>query len=161
MDARVGAESLDAAEHGRARESFLAHTLDDSLVERLAVPPVRLTDEELQELSFAFEPHSALRDDAEVDREETGRPLPRRFAAASPSAPSSSSRYVSYVSVEKVVYAPRKPIASAERSQGAVVSCSVMSVRMNPSTSAPLTLTTNVPHGHEVGSRRDTAPSSP
>jgi hypothetical protein len=44
------------------------------------------------------------------------------FAAPSPTAPSSSRRYVSYESVEKVVYAPSSPIVSAGRSQEAVVS---------------------------------------
>ena len=52
-------------------------------------------------------------------------------------------------------------MVSAERSHGAVVSCSVMSVIRKPSTNAPLMLTTKVPHGKDVGSRRDTTPSSP
>jgi hypothetical protein len=87
--------------------------------------------------------------------------LPKAFAAASPSAPSSSSRYVSYESVENVVYAPSSPMVSPERSQGATVSCSVMSVIRKPSTKAPLMLTANVPHGNAVGSRRLTTPSRP
>ena len=37
----------------------------------------------------------------------------------------------------------------------------LMRVSRKPSTSAPLMLTTNVPHGNDVGSRRETTPSSP
>jgi len=47
-----------------------------------------------------------------------------------------------------VVYAPRKPIVSAERSHGEIPHRSVASVKTRPSVKAPLMLTTNVPHGN-------------
>jgi hypothetical protein len=61
VEVRVGAEAFDAAHDGRAGEPFLAHALDDRLVERLAVPCVGLPDEDPEQLALAFEPrHSAL-----------------------------------------------------------------------------------------------------
>ena len=59
VEVRVGAEALDAAQHGCTGKTLRPDALDDRLVERLAVPRVRLADEEPQELSFALQLHSA------------------------------------------------------------------------------------------------------
>ena len=60
VQAGIGAETLDAAQDGRAGEALLANALDDCLVQGLAVPRVRLADEEPQELALTLELHSAL-----------------------------------------------------------------------------------------------------
>ena len=64
----MGAEALDAADHGRTGEPLGAHPLDDRLVERLAPCTVGLADEDPQQLALALELHTLLpSDDAEVD----------------------------------------------------------------------------------------------
>src|SRR5215471_12940089 len=70
-------------------------------------------------------------------------------------------RNVSSDSVENVVYAPRNPISSVDRTHGATTNRSVKTVNSNPARKAPVTLTTNVPQGKADGTRRDTTPSSP
>ena len=57
---RVGTESFDPANDGRACQALRADALDDRLVERLAVPRVRLADEEPEKLPLALELHSVL-----------------------------------------------------------------------------------------------------
>jgi hypothetical protein len=103
--------TLDAADHGGPGEALAPHELYDGLVQRFAVPSVRLPDEA---------PTPAPR-------------LPSPLAAAGVKAPS-SSRKVSSESVENVVYAPRNPINRAERSHGAMVNRSARRVNRNPST---------------------------
>jgi len=50
--------------------------------------------------------------------------------------------------MENVVYAPKNPINRAERNHRAMVNRSVRRVNRNPSTRAPLMLTTKVPQGN-------------
>jgi hypothetical protein len=54
--------------------------------------------------------------------------------------PSSTSRIVSYSKVEKVVYAPTKPTATASLRCGLTLTRSVASVRKKPTTKEPVTL---------------------
>src|SRR5262245_50122046 len=71
--------------------------------------------------------------------------LPKMFASANRRCPSWRSRNDSYENVEKVVYAPRKPVAKNRRNSGWVEGYWPRKDISNPRRKHPLTLTRNVP----------------
>src|SRR5690242_20626332 len=111
------AESLDTPDHGRSGESAFAQKLDDGFVERPTVPRVGLADVDPGEKSCSLELHAMPLPIARPTKTAISPSThdPTMFTAARPIAPSSTSRQLSSIRVENVVYAPRKPIMSGAR----------------------------------------------
>ena len=53
-------EALDGPHDRGAGNTFFTQVLDDRLIERFAVPEIRLTDENAKKFAFACKPHIAL-----------------------------------------------------------------------------------------------------
>lgn len=98
-------EALDTPDNRRAGDAALAEELDDRVIERPAVPLVRLADVDPGEQARALDLHPTALPNARPTTTATSprRMLAARLTAASIGAPSSTSRQLSSISVENVV----------------------------------------------------------
>jgi hypothetical protein len=104
VEVAFGAETLDTPDNGGAGEALGPQALDYGLVQRLAMPGVRLADEDAQKHPLTRKSHRAI--PAIVPSHTATKPAvtdPTRLAKASAMAPPRSSCMVSYVKVENVV----------------------------------------------------------
>src|ERR1035437_9048605 len=149
MEVGLGPEALDPADDGRARNVALAKQFHDGLVERPALSVVTLADVDADKQAGSFEFHASALPRVRPAKTAHIPSTPERpmFSRARFQLPSSARRHDSSISVENVVYAPRKPIITGPRMRGSIEVFSSARANSRPRVKAPLMFMTKVPSG--------------
>src|SRR5215831_8984851 len=163
------AEAHEAFDDGGAGKSALTRLEHDRLVERFAVPAIRLADEDPQQLAFSRYrhaasalrivlstcSHAAITYPAQNPMSPTTT-CPAMLIVAHTNCPSLMSAKLSNVYVENVVKPPRIPVSRNRRVVDEIWTRWLVAPAIAPNTRQPTTLTMKVPSGNKVPLTRST-----